>query len=334
MRLEYTEEQEKQLRITEIEAILENNLREGKVDIALEVELQFLQGNQNVFGEHMANVVIDTGETLEIVFDELMKKFSMLVYDKEGNAKLPYYNADTVEELLEYFEEKKKNDAAVSSKIEKYKESIRKLKQRIDKLLEVGNACLENNIPIEVSTFPSRESYDTHQFVSNGWSHLVGFIIERDPDTKIQLPLTKVGKIGGGVRNYNLTTDGINIDVSGNVEYVLKKFLDDFDTFETEFYKYVDTVTGQDANSDEEITEEEKKQIEREVRRILQMSVGDDYSSDILNQYDETSEETFLEAVTSDVMTSSAWEEEKTFNEDDIRLAIGRELISRLGISI
>lgn len=106
MRLEYTEEQEKQLRITEIEAILENNLREDKVEkLALEVELQFLQGYENGFGEQMASVVIDTGETLEIIFDEQMEKFSMLIYDTEGNAMLPYYNADTVEEILEDLEE-------------------------------------------------------------------------------------------------------------------------------------------------------------------------------------------------------------------------------------
>jgi hypothetical protein len=106
MRLEYTEEQEKQLRITEIESILENNLRENKVEtLALEAELQFLQGYENSFGEHVASVVVDSGETLEIIFDEQMGKFSMLIYDKEGNAMLPYYNADTVEELLEDLEE-------------------------------------------------------------------------------------------------------------------------------------------------------------------------------------------------------------------------------------
>ena len=42
---------------------------------------------------------------------------------------------------------------------------------------------------------------------------------------------------------HNLTTDGVNINVSGGVERVLKYFLDEFDEFETEFYKYVDKVT-------------------------------------------------------------------------------------------
>ena len=50
MRLEYTEEQERELRITEIESILENNLFDSKADeTALETELQFLQGNTNSY---------------------------------------------------------------------------------------------------------------------------------------------------------------------------------------------------------------------------------------------------------------------------------------------
>ena len=102
MRLEYTEEQEKELRITEIEAILENHLRDSKIEeLALEVELQFLQGNENGYGEPIAHVGIDSGETLEIIFDGNTEKYSMLIHDAEGNPILPYYNANTVEELLE-----------------------------------------------------------------------------------------------------------------------------------------------------------------------------------------------------------------------------------------
>ena len=102
MRLEYTEEQERELRIAEIEAILENHLRDSKIEeLALEVELQFLQGNENSYGEPLAYVGIDTGETLEIIFDSNIEKYSMLIHDAEGNPVLPYYNADTVEELLE-----------------------------------------------------------------------------------------------------------------------------------------------------------------------------------------------------------------------------------------
>lgn len=46
MRLEYNENQEKALRITEIQAILENNLYENEAEKScLEIELQSLQSN-------------------------------------------------------------------------------------------------------------------------------------------------------------------------------------------------------------------------------------------------------------------------------------------------
>jgi len=55
MRLEYNENQEKELRITEIAAILENELYENEVEEhCLEIELQFLQGNKNTYGEPYA----------------------------------------------------------------------------------------------------------------------------------------------------------------------------------------------------------------------------------------------------------------------------------------
>ena len=102
MRLEYTEEQEKQLRITEIESILENSLCESKIEcLELDVELQFLQGNTNSFGEAQAWIKLDTGATLEIIFDENTKQYSMLIHDTEGNPMLPYYNADTIRALVE-----------------------------------------------------------------------------------------------------------------------------------------------------------------------------------------------------------------------------------------
>ena len=141
--------------------------------------------------------------------------------------------------------EQMEKEVAKLNRIEEYKERIRVLKPRIDELLEVGNACVEHGIELEGQAWGGHQGYDTHQFISNGWSHLCGFIKEYNQTTRKQMSFTKVGKIGGGACNYNLTTDGITIDVSGDVEYVLKRFLDEFDTFETEFYNYVDKVTAQ-----------------------------------------------------------------------------------------
>lgn len=102
MRLEYNKEQERQLRITEIESVLDNHLAETKVDeLSLEVELQFLEGNTNVYGEPIAYIKLDNGNQLEITLDENIEQYSMLIYDKEGNPNRLYYNANTLEALFE-----------------------------------------------------------------------------------------------------------------------------------------------------------------------------------------------------------------------------------------
>ena len=124
------------------------------------------------------------------------------------------------------------------NRIEEYKAHIKTLKPRIDELLEVGNACLVYGIELNGRSWGGHEGYDTHQFISNGWSHVTGFISEGN-----KLPFTKVGKIGGGACTWNLKTDGNEIIVDGEAERVLKMFLEQFNEFEEEFYKYVDGLT-------------------------------------------------------------------------------------------
>ena len=102
MRLEYTEDQERELRITEIEAILTNNLYENEIEeLALEAELQFLQGNVDGYGTPIAFIGNDD-VTFEVTYED-NNYYSMLVHDKEGNPILPYYNANTLEELFETY---------------------------------------------------------------------------------------------------------------------------------------------------------------------------------------------------------------------------------------
>lgn len=135
-------------------------------------------------------------------------------------------------------------EAAKVQRMEQYKQQIRSLKPRIAELLEVGNACLEHNIPLEGRRWGGHEGYDTHQFITNSWSHLLGFVWKYEKGTRRPQPFTKLGIMGGGACNFNLETDGETIDVSGgDILYVLKRFVDEFDRFEDEFYKYVDRIT-------------------------------------------------------------------------------------------
>ena len=80
------------------------------------------------------------------------------------------------------------------------------------------------------------------------------------------------------------------------------------------------------------MNKEEKKIIENEIRMIMQKSVSSDYARYILEHEDSWTEITIMQEIIEDVMETSAWNEEGYYNEDDIRFAIGRVLIERLGI--
>lgn len=132
--------------------------------------------------------------------------------------------------------EKVNKEIEKQNKIEIYKEQIRTLKPRIEELLEVGNACNENGIELTGREWGGREGYDTHQFMTNSWSHLLGFVGNKNSN------ITCLGIYGGGACNYHLETNGDFIEVSGDILYILKRFIDEFDRFEAEFYKYVDEI--------------------------------------------------------------------------------------------
>ena len=80
------------------------------------------------------------------------------------------------------------------------------------------------------------------------------------------------------------------------------------------------------------MSKEERKQIERLITRIFRDAVTDDYARYMLESEDECTENTMMEDIIDDVLEMSAWEDEGYYNEDDIRLAIGRELMNRLGV--
>ncbi|MCT7397753.1 hypothetical protein N5B56_01460 [Eubacterium sp. LFL-14] len=77
------------------------------------------------------------------------------------------------------------------------------------------------------------------------------------------------------------------------------------------------------------ITEEQRKGLENDIVNIMNRVISSEYINKILNQYDYTSDETLIDAVIKNVLETSA--DEEYYNEDDIRLAIGRELVARLG---
>jgi len=100
MRLEYDENQEKALRITEIQAILENDLYESEIEErCLEIELQFLQGNTNTYGEPKAFVQTDN-VSFDVIYEQENDRYSATLYDKNKNPLLPYLNDENLEKLV------------------------------------------------------------------------------------------------------------------------------------------------------------------------------------------------------------------------------------------
>lgn len=132
-----------------------------------------------------------------------------------------------------------------SLEIKRLVDEIKELQPRINDLLIVGNACLFNKIPLKGTGFGCQQGYDTHQFITNGWSHLLGFVDKSIAPQK--LPFMYLGIQGGGFYTYDLETDGYIVYVSGRDRrdkiHVLNRFIKEFDEFEKEFYAYVDRVT-------------------------------------------------------------------------------------------
>lgn len=81
-----------------------------------------------------------------------------------------------------------------------------------------------------------------------------------------------------------------------------------------------------------EMTMDERKEIEGLIYKIFSKAVTSDYAQYMLEDEDECTENTMMEDIIQNVLETSAWEEEVYYSDDDIRLAIGRELMARLGV--
>lgn len=82
------------------------------------------------------------------------------------------------------------------------------------------------------------------------------------------------------------------------------------------------------------MSNKEKRAIKTSIRIIMRYAVSSEYARYILEHENEETESTFVDDVIDDVMCTSAWDEEGYYNDDDIRLSIGRILMERLGIEI
>lgn len=143
---------------------------------------------------------------------------------------------------------------------------IQALKPRIDELIKIGNACLENGI--ELNSYHnsgwfnrSNDCYERGTFVTNGISHRVGFVQTWGQHSKGSHSFVELGiDNGGACGRYDFRTDGEKVyfvneddktDIKGPSQRMrdLKEFLEEFETFETAFYAYIDKVLDQQQKS-------------------------------------------------------------------------------------
>lgn len=165
--------------------------------------------------------------------------------NEENNARLASLrNFSKNEETLKMAAQRREQE-----KREALIQKICTLAPRIDELIATGNACLENNIPLTGHSYGLHEGYETHQFFTNSWSHLVGFV--GNPHSQ-PCHIRYLGINGGGACGvYNFRTDGQNVfsvhednpyDISAPSIFHMQNFLERFESFESHFYAYVDSV--------------------------------------------------------------------------------------------
>lgn len=134
--------------------------------------------------------------------------------------------------------------------------NICELKDRIQKILKVGNACIEYDISIwkNKPVFRHPALYKNGCFETDGIYHQLGFINlhNKHGDPK-PTEYKYIGFAMGGACGYlDFWTNGIEIwDVNESdsedkrvpsLEH-MEEFLAKFDEFEREFYKYIESVT-------------------------------------------------------------------------------------------
>ena len=156
-----------------------------------------------------------------------------------------------IDNIKAYAEEKVLKEQRIEEerqiKCEELTEKIKALKPRIKELIDVGNACLVNGIAITGQAWGGHEGYDTHQFITNCWSHLVGFV-QSGKSAIFEMGINA----GGACGKWDFRTDGDRVyDVheetkehrEASLEH-MQKFINRFDEFEESFYRYVDGITN------------------------------------------------------------------------------------------
>ena len=148
---------------------------------------------------------------------------------------------DLMNKISDYSETKKK--AEKQALVEKYqriddlKDAIEEKTDKIAELIKLGNHALKNNIIVSITRYSGSTSLEHRgygYFFTNGWSHSLGFVWDHSSKK-----ITHLGIEGGGACNYNLKVNEEELEVTGDKEYVLTRFVNELDKFEEDLVNYI-----------------------------------------------------------------------------------------------
>lgn len=137
---------------------------------------------------------------------------------------------------------------------------IKKLKPRIQKIIEIGNLCIENGINLNPRGMYKKCLYDQNAFETDGIYHQLGFYANNFQGHHGNPPYQcshydYIGyDMGGACGNTNFITDGNTIastpdhngyeiiGMSDPLNRHMERFLNDFPKFEKLFYEFIDKL--------------------------------------------------------------------------------------------
>lgn len=137
----------------------------------------------------------------------------------------------------------------INNTIFSLQDKIKALSPRIADLIKVANACGENGICLGEE--PS--NMEAPRFVTEGINHQLGFFAYMQNPYKgfgnyRHLHITGFGYKGGGCSGENFLVNAQGeiyqgwTHTSEKLIRKMKRFLDEFDNFETEFYDFIDRL--------------------------------------------------------------------------------------------
>ena len=130
--------------------------------------------------------------------------------------------------------------------LEELKQSIQALAPSVKELCSLLKALDSNKL---LGTHPTFDK----DFFSDAWSHKLGFRYlngtlqngtARTSSTSTMNSIGAIGKMGGGACKWDIWLDeeGKFYGIGEDLEFAMKRFLEEFDDFEANLFKFVDNL--------------------------------------------------------------------------------------------